>query len=84
MRCAVCNEVRKVLTCSVAAGIVDQVTSTISNAVNYVSETVQGKSAEAEKEGNKESAFLLLFRLGPAIPDSFAFAVAVRCSVLMF
>ena len=61
MRCAVCNEVRKVLTCSVAAGIVDQVTSTISNAVNYVSETVQGKSAEAEKEGNKESAFLFFF-----------------------
>ncbi|PVI03986.1 hypothetical protein DM02DRAFT_611798 [Periconia macrospinosa] len=37
-------------------GIVGQVTNSISNAANYVSETVQGKGAEASKEANKEQA----------------------------
>jgi hypothetical protein len=36
--------------------IVGQAANAVTNAVNYVSETVQGKSAEAEKEANKEKA----------------------------
>jgi len=35
-------------------GIVGQITNSVTNAANYVSETVQGKSAEASKEANKE------------------------------
>jgi hypothetical protein len=34
-------------------GIVGQVTNSVSNAANYVSETLQGKGAEASKEANK-------------------------------
>ena len=37
-------------------GIVGQVTNSLSNAANYVSETVQGNTAEASKEVNKERA----------------------------
>jgi len=37
-------------------GIVGQIGNSISNAANYVSETVQGQSAEASKEGNKQQA----------------------------
>lgn len=37
-------------------GIVGQIGNSIQNAANYVSETVQGKSAEASKEANKEQA----------------------------
>merc|ERR1711879_913977 len=37
-------------------GIVGQVTNSLSNAANYVSETVQGATASASKEGNKEQA----------------------------
>ena len=37
-------------------GIVGQISNSIGNAANYVSETVQGKSAEASKEGNKQQA----------------------------
>jgi len=37
-------------------GIVGQVTNSAKNAVNYVSETIQGKGAEASKEANKEQA----------------------------
>ncbi|KAF2211183.1 hypothetical protein CERZMDRAFT_69013 [Cercospora zeae-maydis SCOH1-5] len=37
-------------------GIIGQVGNTVKNAANYVSETVQGKSAEASKEANKEQA----------------------------
>jgi len=37
-------------------GIVGQVTNSLSNAANYVSETIQGSSAEASKEGNKQQA----------------------------
>ena len=37
-------------------GIIGQVTNSLSNAANYVSETVQGKSAEASKEANKQQA----------------------------
>ncbi|SCZ97606.1 BZ3500_MvSof-1268-A1-R1_Chr4-3g07291 [Microbotryum saponariae] len=36
--------------------IVDQVTSTISNAASYVSESVQGAVSGASHEGNKEVA----------------------------
>ncbi|KAF4549723.1 putative glucose-repressible protein Grg1 [Elsinoe fawcettii] len=37
-------------------GIVGQISNSVSNAANYVSETIQGKSAEASKEANKEQA----------------------------
>ncbi|KAK4991434.1 hypothetical protein LTR66_003042 [Elasticomyces elasticus] len=37
-------------------GIVGQISNSVGNAVNYVSETIQGKSAEASKEGNKQQA----------------------------
>merc|ERR1712137_1415169 len=37
-------------------GIVGQVTNSISNAANYVAESVQGAAASASKEGNKEQA----------------------------
>ncbi|PPJ55294.1 hypothetical protein CBER1_06417 [Cercospora berteroae] len=37
-------------------GIVGQIGNSINNAANYVSETVQGKSAETSKEANKEKA----------------------------
>jgi hypothetical protein len=37
-------------------GIVGQVTNSVKNAANYVSETVQGNTAEASKEANKEQA----------------------------
>ncbi|KAL9527930.1 Glucose-repressible protein [Sphaerulina musiva] len=37
-------------------GIVGQIGNSIQNAANYVSESVQGKSAEASKEANKEQA----------------------------
>ncbi|KAF2759761.1 hypothetical protein EJ05DRAFT_474823 [Pseudovirgaria hyperparasitica] len=37
-------------------GIVGQVTNSAKNAVNYVSETIQGNAAAASKEANKEQA----------------------------
>jgi hypothetical protein len=37
-------------------GIVGQIGNSIANAANYVSETVQGSSAEASKEANKQQA----------------------------
>ncbi|EMF16005.1 uncharacterized protein SEPMUDRAFT_124141 [Sphaerulina musiva SO2202] len=37
-------------------GIVGQIANSVSNAANYVAETVQGKTAEASKEANKEQA----------------------------
>ncbi|TKX21110.1 hypothetical protein C1H76_6651 [Elsinoe australis] len=37
-------------------GIVGQISNSVSNAANYVSETIQGKGAEASKEANKEQA----------------------------
>ncbi|KAK6527201.1 Ras- protein rsr1 [Arthrobotrys megalospora] len=37
-------------------GLVGQLGNSIKNAGNYLSETVQGKTAEASKEGNKEQA----------------------------
>ncbi|KAF3092844.1 Ras-related protein rsr1 [Orbilia oligospora] len=37
-------------------GIVGQIGNSIKNAGNYVAETVQGKTAEASKEANKEQA----------------------------
>ncbi|KAJ4341403.1 Ras- protein rsr1 [Didymella glomerata] len=37
-------------------GIIGQIGNSISNAANYVSETVQGNSAEASKEANKQQA----------------------------
>ncbi|KAM0721532.1 hypothetical protein Q7P37_002457 [Cladosporium fusiforme] len=37
-------------------GLVGQVTNSVKNAANYVSETVQGSSATASKEANKEQA----------------------------
>ena len=37
-------------------GIIGQIGNSISNAANYVSETVQGSSAEASKEANKQQA----------------------------
>ena len=37
-------------------GIVGQAVNSVKNAANYVSETVQGQSAEASKEGNKQQA----------------------------
>ncbi|KAF1826962.1 uncharacterized protein K489DRAFT_375045 [Dissoconium aciculare CBS 342.82] len=36
--------------------IVGQAANAVTNAANYVSETIQGKSAEASKEANKEQA----------------------------
>ncbi len=37
-------------------GIVGQAVNSVTNAANYVSESIQGKSAEASKEANKEKA----------------------------
>ncbi|KAB2110630.1 hypothetical protein AG0111_0g1154 [Alternaria gaisen] len=37
-------------------GIIGQAVNSVKNAANYVSETVQGQSAEASKEGNKQQA----------------------------
>ena len=37
-------------------GILGQAANSISNAANYVSETIQGTTAEASKEANKEQA----------------------------
>ena len=37
-------------------GIVGQIANSVGNAANYVSETLQGKGAEASKEANKEQA----------------------------
>jgi hypothetical protein len=37
-------------------GIVGQIGNSITNAANYVSDSVQGKTAEASKEANKEQA----------------------------
>lgn len=37
-------------------GIVGQISNTIANAANYVSETIQGNTAEASKEANKQQA----------------------------
>jgi len=37
-------------------GIVGQIANSAQNAVNYVSETIQGGTAEASKEANKEKA----------------------------
>lgn len=37
-------------------GIIGQVTNSVSNAANYVAETIQGKSAEASKEANQQQA----------------------------
>ena len=37
-------------------GILGQAANAVSNTVNYVSESIQGKSAEASKEANKEQA----------------------------
>ena len=37
-------------------GIIGQVANSVQNAANYVSESIQGKSAEASKEANKEQA----------------------------
>lgn len=37
-------------------GLVGQVVNSATNAVNYVSETIQGKGAEAQKEADKEKA----------------------------
>jgi hypothetical protein len=34
-------------------GIVGQVTNSVKNAANYVSESIQGNTAEASKEANK-------------------------------
>jgi hypothetical protein len=38
------------------AGIVGQAVNSISTAANYVSESIQGTSAEASKEANKQQA----------------------------
>jgi len=37
-------------------GIVGQAVNSVKNAANYVSESIQGTSAEASKEANKEQA----------------------------
>merc|ERR1711916_250728 len=37
-------------------GIIGQAVNSVKNAANYVSETVQGQSAEASKEANKQQA----------------------------
>ncbi|EWC44466.1 hypothetical protein DRE_06734 [Drechslerella stenobrocha 248] len=37
-------------------GIVGQIQNSLENAGTYISETIQGKSAEVSKEGNKEQA----------------------------
>merc|ERR1711964_783897 len=37
-------------------GIIGQVTNSVSNAANYVSETIQGATATSSKEANKEQA----------------------------
>ena len=36
-------------------GIIGQVSNSIQNAANYVSETIQGNASEASKEANKEA-----------------------------
>jgi len=35
-------------------GIVGQITNSLGNAANYVSESIQGNTAEAKKEGHKQ------------------------------
>jgi F0F1-type ATP synthase membrane subunit b/b' len=37
-------------------GIVGQITNSLGNAANYVSETIQGNASEASKEANKQQA----------------------------
>jgi hypothetical protein len=37
-------------------GIVGQAVNSVKNAANYVSETIQGNTAEASKEANKQQA----------------------------
>ena len=37
-------------------GIIGQAANTVKNAANYVSETIQGNTAEASKEANKQQA----------------------------
>jgi len=37
-------------------GLVGQAINSVTNAANYVSESIQGKGAEASKEANKEQA----------------------------
>jgi Ras-related protein Rap-1B len=37
-------------------GIVGQAVNSVKNAANYVSESIQGQSAEASKEANKQQA----------------------------
>lgn len=37
-------------------GIVGSAVNSVKNAANYVSETIQGNTAEASKEGNKQQA----------------------------
>jgi len=37
-------------------GIVGQIANSVTNAAQYVSESIQGKSAEAQKEADKEKA----------------------------
>jgi Ras-related protein Rap-1B len=37
-------------------GIVGQAVNSVKNAANYVSESIQGQTAEAKKEGEKEKA----------------------------
>merc|ERR1711879_366815 len=37
-------------------GIVGQAVNSVSNAVNYVSESIQGNTAESSKEANKQQA----------------------------
>jgi hypothetical protein len=44
------------LTSTSDEGIVGQISNSLGNAVNYVSETVQGNASEASKEANKEQA----------------------------
>ncbi|MCJ1441503.1 MAG: Glucose-repressible protein [Stictis urceolatum] len=37
-------------------GLVGQAVNSVANAVNYATETIQGKGSEASKEANKEKA----------------------------
>ncbi|KAE9983558.1 hypothetical protein BLS_004140 [Venturia inaequalis] len=37
-------------------GIVGQISNSLGNAANYVSETIQGNASEASKEANKQQA----------------------------
>ncbi|GAA5881491.1 hypothetical protein JCM3774_000134 [Rhodotorula dairenensis] len=39
-----------------ASSTTESIANTIQDGVNYVAETIQGKSAESKKEGNKEIA----------------------------